>query len=200
VAAAVPHGVVMQPHREVLLDYLQAARDAVVWKLAGAGDHDVRRPLTPTGSNLLGIVKHLAHVELGYFVSSFGRELPVATPFDDPDADPHADLVARADESRDDVVGLYRLAWEQAALTFAGRELDAPAVVPWWPPERREVTLGRLLVHVVAETNRHCGQMDILREGVDGAVGLRADVSNLPDDYDWAAHVARVQGIADRFR
>ena len=53
---------------------------------------------------------------------------------------------------------------------------------------------------MIAETNRHAGQMDILREGVDGAVGLRADNSNLPDDYDWDGYLARVQGIADRFR
>ena len=190
----------METQKQVLLDYLQTVRESVLWKLEGAGDYDVRRPLTPTGTNLLGLVKHLAHVELGYFVSSFGRDLPVPSPFDDPDADPHDDLVAFADESRDDVVGLYRLAWEEAARTFADRDLDAEGVVPWWPPERNRVTLGRLLVHVVAETNRHAGQMDILREGVDGAVGLRAGNTNLPDDYDWDAHVARVQGSADRFR
>jgi uncharacterized damage-inducible protein DinB len=191
----------MQSQKDVLLDYLQTVREAVVWKLDGVSDYDARRPLTPTGTNLLGLVKHLAHVELGYFVGSFGREVPVPSPFDDPDADPHDDLVARADESRDDVLALYRLAWREAAATFADRDLDAEAVVPWWPPERNPVTLGRLLVHVIAETNRHAGQIDILRETVDGAVGLRAGVSNLPDDdYDWEAHLARVQGIADGFR
>jgi len=190
----------MPSQKDVLLDYLQSARDAAVWKLAGASDHDVRRPLTPTGTNLLGVVKHLGHIELGYFVASFGRTVPVASPFDDPDADPHDDLVAFADESRDDILDLYRLAWEESARTFADRELDAEAVVPWWPEERNRTTLGRLLVHVVAETNRHVGQMDILREGVDGAAGLREGGSNMPDDYDWEAHVARVQAIADRFR
>jgi uncharacterized damage-inducible protein DinB len=190
----------MQTQKEVLLDYLQTTRESVLWKLEGASDYDVRRPLTPTGSNLLGIVKHLAHVDLGYFVSSFGRDLPVPTPFDAPDADPHDDLVAFADETRDEIVALYRLAWEESARTFADHELDDLGAVPWWPPERNQVTLGRLLVHMIAETNRHAGQMDILREGVDGAVGLRADNSNLPDDYDWDGHLARVQGIADRFR
>ena len=97
-------------------------------------------------------------------------------------------------------MGRYRLAWEEAGRTFADRDLESPASVQWWPPERRDVTLGRLLVHVVAETNRHGGQMDILREGLDGAVGLRADVSNLPEDYDWEAHVARVEEAARRFR
>ena len=190
----------MQSQKDVLTDYLQTIREAVLWKLDGVSDYDLRRPLTPTGTNLLGLVKHLAYVELGYFVGSFGRELPVPSPWDDPDADPHDDLVAFADESRDDIVALYRLAWQEAATTFADRDLEAEAVVPWWPADRNPVTLGRLLVHVVAETNRHAGQIDILREGLDGAVGLRAGVSNLPDDYDWEGHLARVQGIADRFR
>lgn len=189
-----------ETQKDTLLRYLQDARDAVLWKLDGASEYDVRRPLTPTGTNLLGLVKHLGYVELGYFVESFGRELPVPSPFDDPDADHHDDLVPTPEESREDIVGLYRLAWEQSAFTFADRDLDSPAQVPWWPAERRDVTLGRLLVHVVAETNRHAGQMDILREGVDGAVGLRGDVSNLPEDYDWEAHLARVEEVARRFR
>ena len=190
----------MATQKDILLDYLQTVREAVLWKLEGASDYDVRRPLTPTGSNLLGIVKHLAHVEMGYFVASFGREVPVPSPFDDPGADPHDDLHAFADESRDDIVGLYRLAWEESARTFADRDLDAEAVVPWWPAERNPVTLGRLLVHMVAETNRHAGQIDILRETVDGAAGLRADNSNMPDDYDWAGYLRRLQEIADGFR
>ena len=191
----------MKSQKQVLIDYLQTVREAVLWKLEGASDYDIRRPLTPTGSNLLGIVKHLAYVELGYFVDSFGREMPVTTPFDDPDADPHDDLVATADESRDDIVALYRLAWQEAATTFADRDLDAEGVVPWWPEERNPVTLGLLLVHMVAETNRHAGQIDILRETIDGAVGVREGGTNLPDDdYDWERHLARVQGIADGFR
>ncbi len=190
----------MQTQKDVLLDYLQSIRDAVLWKLEGVSDFDLRRPLTPTGSNLLGIVKHLAHVEMGYFVASFGREVPVASPFDDPGADPHDDLHAFADESRDDIVALYQQAWEESARTFADRDLDAEAVVPWWPADRNPVTLGRLLVHMVAETNRHAGQIDILRETIDGAAGLRADNSNMPDDYDWDGYVARLQEIADGFR
>jgi len=187
--------------KDILLDYLQTIRDTVVWKLDGLSEYDVRRPLTPTGTNLLGVVKHLAYVELGYFVESFGREVPVPSPFDDPDADPHDDLCATVDESREDILGLYRLAWAESARTFEGRDLDSPARVPWWPPERNEVTLGRLLVHLIAETNRHAGQIDILRETIDGSAGLRAGGSNLPDDdYDWQGYLARVQAAADTFR
>jgi uncharacterized damage-inducible protein DinB len=187
--------------QETLIDYLQTIRDAVLWKLDGASEYDVRRPLTPTGSNLLGIVKHLAYVELGYFVTTFGRPMPVPDLADDPDADPHDDLCVRVDESRDDVIGLYRLAWEESARTFADHDLDSIVVVPWWDPSRNRVTLGKLLVHMIAETNRHAGQMDILRETVDGTTGLRADNSNHPDDdYDWAGYVERVEAAARTFR
>jgi uncharacterized damage-inducible protein DinB len=188
--------------RETLLDYLQTVRETVLWKLDGVSEYDARRPLTPTGSNLLGLVKHLAYVEFGYFVESFGRPMPIPElAAVGPDTDPHDDLCARVDESRDDVIGYYRLAWEESARTFADHELDSVVVVPWWQPSRNRVTLALLLVHMIAETNRHAGHMDILRETIDGATGLRADNSNHPDDgYDWAAYLERVEAAARTFR
>src|SRR5687768_17257941 len=50
-----------------LLHYLQLAREALVWKLDGLSEYDVRRPIVPTGTNLLGLIKHSASIELGYF-------------------------------------------------------------------------------------------------------------------------------------
>jgi hypothetical protein len=94
-----------------LARYLQAGRDAVLWKLDGLSEYDVRRPLVPTGTNLLGLVKHLAGVELGYLGDTFDR------PFDDPppwlgdDSEPNVDMWATPDESREQIVGLYRRAW-----------------------------------------------------------------------------------------
>ncbi len=51
--------------------YLQTAREALLWKLEGLDEYDARRPLTPTGTNLLGLVKHAAGVEVGYFGDCF---------------------------------------------------------------------------------------------------------------------------------
>lgn len=186
-----------ETQKELLVRYLQTAREAVVWKLDGLGEYDVRRPLTPTGTNLLGLVKHLAAVELGYFVECFGRELPVVPAWWDLlEEDPHADLYATSDESREEILELYRLAWRESARTFEELDLDSEGHVPWWG-DRNPVTLQWLLVHVIAETNRHCGHIDILREELDGAAGLRENVSNLPDDdYDWAGYVARVEAEA----
>lgn len=70
--------------------------------------------------------------------------------------------------------------------TIDALALDATGQVPWWPEDRREVTLHQILVHMIAETNRHGGHADIVRELVDGAAGLREDNDNMaPGDQAW---------------
>jgi uncharacterized damage-inducible protein DinB len=166
--------------------YLQDAREAVVWKLDRLSEYDVRRPLTPTGTNLLGMVKHLAGVEIGYFGATFGRPFDEPLPWFDEGAEPNADMWATADESRGDIVSLYRRVWAHSDTTIDSLALDAVGHVPWWPKERREVTLHRVLVHMIAETNRHAGHADIVRELIDGAAGLRASNANMaPGDAAW---------------
>jgi uncharacterized damage-inducible protein DinB len=176
--------------------YLQAARDAMLWKLDGLAERDIRRPMTPTGTNLLGLVKHLAGVELGYFGEVFGR--PAESPGDwyGMDAEPNSDMYATADESREDILGLYRRAWAHADATIDALPLDATGEVPWWPDER--VTLHRILVHVIAETNRHAGHADIVRELIDGAVGLREGNDNMApaDRAWWADYRSRLERVA----
>ena len=161
--------------------YLQTGRDALLWKLDGLSEYDARRPLVRSGTNLLGLVKHLTGVELGYFGASFGRPWPEPLPWEADDAEDNADMWVTADESRADVVDRYRRAWRHSDATIDSLALDATGQVPWWPQERREVTLHQVLVHVIAETHRHAGHADIVRELVDGSAGLRADNSNLPD-------------------
>jgi hypothetical protein len=182
---------------ETLVRYLQTLRDAVLWKLDGLSEYDARRPLTPTGTNVLGLVKHLAYVEAGYFGDTFGRPFPEPLPSYADGADHNADLWATADESRDYVVGLYRKAWAHAAETFAAGDADTVGRVPWWPEERAQVTLHQILVHMTVETARHAGHIDIVRELIDSKSGLRPDATNLPEnDYDWEAHVAEVEAAA----
>ncbi|TQM15778.1 DinB family protein [Pseudonocardia kunmingensis] len=176
--------------------YLQSARDAMLWKLDGLAERDVRRPSTPTGTNLLGLVKHLAGVELGYFGETFGRPVESPGPWYGMDADPNADMFATADESREHVIGLYRAAWAHSDVTIETLSLDAPGHVPWWP--EGDVTLHRILVHVIAETNRHAGHADIVRELIDGSVGLRPGNENMPpgDAARWAEYRDQLDRIA----
>jgi uncharacterized damage-inducible protein DinB len=178
--------------------YLQAARDALLWKLEGLSEYDVRRPLTPTGTNLLGLVKHVASVELGYFGETFGRPFAEPLPWFADDHEPNADMWAAADESREQIVALYRRAWAHSDATIDALPLDALGHVPWWPEERREVTLHRVLVHMIAETHRHAGHADIVRELIDGAAGLRADNDNMPprDAAWWESYRSRLEHAA----
>jgi uncharacterized damage-inducible protein DinB len=178
--------------------YLRAAREAVLWKLDGLSEYDARRPLTPTGTNLLGLVKHLASVELGYFGATFGRPSDEPMPWFAEDAEPNADMWAAADETRDQILGLYYRAWAHADATINSLPLDATGLVPWWPPGKNEVTLHRILVHVIAETDRHAGHADIVRELIDGSAGLGKDNDNLPpgDAQWWADYRSRLERTA----
>jgi len=166
--------------------YLQIAREALLWKLDGLSEYDIRRPLVPTGTNLLGLVKHVASVEAGYLGDTFGRPFGQPLPWIDEDAELNADMWATPEESPADIVGLYHRVWANSDTTIEALPLDALGQVPWWPDDRREVTLHRILIHVIAETNRHAGHADIVRELIDGTVGLRQDNDNMvPGDEAW---------------
>lgn len=184
--------------KETLQRYLQVARDAILWKLDGLSPYDQRRPLVPTGSNLLGLVKHLAGVEFGYFGEVFARPVADLPAWYDDEDEPNVDMFATAEETGDEIVALYRRAWAHTDVTVAELPLDAEGEVPWWSAERRRVTLEQILVHVIAETHRHAGHADLLRELIDESAGLRPDNTNLPDvDPDWwVAYRERLELIA----
>ncbi|MFD0202587.1 MULTISPECIES: DinB family protein [Saccharothrix] len=175
--------------------YLRTAREALLWKLEGLSPYDVRRPLTPTGTNLLGLVKHLAAMEIAYFADTFGRPFPERFEWMGEDAEPNADMWATAEESCEDIADLYRRACAHADDTIEALDLDASGTVLWWSEERRSVTLHLILIHMIAETNRHAGHADIVRELVDGAAGLRPDNDNLPS-VDWQNYRAKLERVA----
>ncbi|GGT06634.1 hypothetical protein GCM10010271_06250 [Streptomyces kurssanovii] len=178
--------------------YLQSARDALLWKLEGLSEYDVRRPLTPTGTNLLGMVKHAAGVELGYLGDTFGRPSGEPLPWLEEGAEANADMWATADESREDIVELYQRAWAHADATIDALSLDTIGKVPWWPA-KNEVTLHHAVVRVIADTHRHAGHADILRELMDGAVGMnKSNRSMAPGDSAWwENHRSRLERTAE---
>jgi hypothetical protein len=188
--------------KAVLHRYLQLAREALLWKMDGLSDYDVRRPLVPTGTNLLGLVKHVASVEFGYLGQAFARPADEPLPWFEEGAEANADMWATEDESRDDIVGLYHRAWAHSDATIEALSLDDIGSVPWWPPGRNEITLHTALVHLVAETNRHAGHADIVRELIDEAVGFGPDNDNMPDEDAgwWQAYRARVETAARAHR
>lgn len=184
--------------KATLHHYLRVRRECLLGKLDGLDEYDARRPLTPTGTNLLGLVKHVASMELGYFGEVFGRPSGRHLPWFDDNASPDADLWATADESREHIVELHLFAAAHTDATIEVLPLDSPGVVPWWPEERRHVTLHQILVHMLAETSQHLGHADILREFIDGTAGQRPGDPNLtPRNADeWAAHRATIEAAA----
>jgi hypothetical protein len=187
-------GVASDLHR-----YLQESRESVLASLDGLTEYDIRRPMTPSATNLLGLIKHLAGIELGYLGDSVGRPAPVRLPWvDDESIWDGADMWATAEETTQDMVALYRAAWQHSDQSIDQLGLDAPAHVSWWPEARRKTTLGSLLVRVVADTAQHAGHADILREMIDGRAGR--DHDKVGDAAWWARHVERVQQAAERHR
>lgn len=184
--------------KETLTRYLAAQRDALRWKLEGLPERDLRMPMTPTGTNLLGLVKHVATVTSDYFGACLGRPFPEHLPWTDDDADDNADMWAGPDESLESMLGLWDRAWAHADAAIAELPLDAPAHVPWWG-DRGDTTLQRLMIHMIAEVARHAGHADIVREAIDGAAGLRDGVSNLPeqDAVWWSDYLARLRRTAE---
>jgi len=181
--------------------YLRDARTAVVWKLDGLSEYDARRPLTPTGTNLLGLVKHLTSVELLYFGWAFDRPFPRFVPWFRPDlppeeAPPNADKWATPEESRAYILGTYADACRHADATIEALDLDALGTTPWLIGGPH--TLHRLLTHVIAECHRHAGHADIVRELIDGTAGLAPDIAFLPSGEAgwWAEYRDRVEKAA----
>ncbi|WP_203335810.1 DinB family protein [Nocardioides limicola] len=192
----------MSDQKEILRRYLEAGFEALRWKIDGLDDYHVRRPLVPTGTNLLGLAKHLSYVTAGYFGPVFDRvsEVPL-----DPGDEPNADMWATAEESRAEILARLDAAAAEAMATIDSLDLDAPGRVSWWG-DHGAVTLHQILVHMIAELHRHVGHADIIRELIDGAAGVRPGSTNLPGDSEgadaawWVAHHAQVQATADRFR
>lgn len=183
--------------KEDLHAKLREVRAAMLSAVEGLSEYDMRRPLTPTGTNLLGLVKHLAGVEYVYLGDSLGRPAPETLRWnEDGSVWDGADMWAAADETSDYLLGLYRRACAHGDASIEALELDSPASVPHWPEATRGTTLGHLLVRMVAETAQHAGHAEIVRELVDGRTG--SDTGE--NDTDWPAYVARIQAAADPFR
>lgn len=186
--------------KEELHGYLRGARSALLWKLDGLGDYDIRRPMTPTGTNLLGLVKHSTATQLGYFGDVFGRATAASTSRFSGVTEPNAEFWATRDETRASLIAAFDVACDLADSTIDDLPLDAVGQVWWWGDAT--VTLQRVLVHVTAETQRHAGHADIVRELIDGSAGLLPDNDNLHLNAADAQerHRARVQAAADAFR
>lgn len=174
--------------KEYLHGDLREIRETMLRKLDGLGEYDVRRPLTSTGTNLLGLVKHLSLWESRYFGEVFDRPFPEPLPRWDDTSSRGADLWASEHEAREEIVARYRRVWAHSDATINALAIDAPGHVPWWP--QPDVKLFNVLVHMLTETSRHAGHADILREQLDGATDTQRDAAF------WEARRAKIERAA----
>jgi hypothetical protein len=189
-------GLTTGDEKALLHTHLKLHRDVLVWKLEGLSEEDRRRPLTPTGTNLVGIVKHLTGVEGAYLCDAFGRERP-ALPWES-DADMAlghpSDMYAKPEETSDELIAAYRAATAAADRSIAELDLDATG--------RHHlgitVSLRWMLLIVLLDTTRHCGHADLARELIDGTAGFQRDWPGVVADHEYpATDGARVRGEID---
>ncbi|RII42044.1 DUF664 domain-containing protein [Galactobacter valiniphilus] len=192
--------------KDLLVRRYRLDRETLWQKASGLPEHLARTPQTPTGTNLLGLVKHVALVEAGYFGDCFGGPFPDPPAYYDytnPACEPDDDLWAFPGESPADVFALARRAAAHADASIDRHALGDTARVAWWGEGGRDASLAELLVHMLDELARHLGQADIVHEQLDGSAGYRAGNSNLPEHRtagEWEARRARLQAAADATR
>jgi hypothetical protein len=177
-----------------LHDELRWVREAMIWKLDDLSEYDVRRPLTPTGTNFLGLIKHLAYSGARYFGEVFDRPFPDTVPRWNDEAAWTNEHWAAEHETRESIIGLYWRVWEHADATIVDLPIDAPGHVPWWP--RPDVKLFNVMVHMLNETGRHAGHADILREQLDGRTGMDAEFDSPIDVAAREARYAKIERAA----
>jgi Protein of unknown function (DUF664) len=183
--------------KEELHRKLQASRATLASKLDNLSEYDRRRPMTPTGTNLLGLVKHLAGLEYLYLGESFGYLAAERLSWvEDGSIWQGADMWARPEESSEYIIGLYQRACAHADGVIAALGLEAPGSVAHWPEDRRDTTLGVLLIRMVVETAQHAGHADIVRELIDGKGG--PDQGTI-DEPTWQDYLTQVQTAASTF-
>lgn len=181
-----------------LQHYLRKSRAALTWKVEGLSEYDVRRPLTPTGTNLLGLVKHLATVELLYLGVLYDRPFDEFLPWFREDAEPNSDMWATADESREFILDLYRKAGEHADATIEAVPLDTECFIPWWGETGSKANLHQVLTHLIAECHRHAGHADIVRELIDDTIGEGPNDDRIPstDAAWWKSYRDQLEQVA----
>ncbi len=148
--------------REALQYFLDVNRDVMVWKLDGLTEQQARWSPVPSGTSLLGLVKHLAWVEYGWFQLSFDRPIPEDETteidgfgFEPLESDTIESVLALYAEAR----AASDAAVDDLGLDAVGMDEDGPVDMRW------------IMGHLIEETARHAGHADIVRELVDGTKG-----------------------------
>ncbi len=150
--------------RALLSGFLDWNRAVIEHKVEGLSWADASRVMTPTGLSPLGVVAHLASAEVGWFAETFAGE-PVEPTWED-----HGSFRLRTTDSVESVVAEYRdVCARSRAIAAAAPSLDELSIVvdDVWG----NVSLRWIHVHMIEETARHAGHLDLMREQIDGRTG-----------------------------
>jgi hypothetical protein len=181
--------------KDLLRTHLRLTQLSLLWKLEGLGDEDLRRPMTPTGTNLIGIVKHLTGVTYGYLCTAFGRERETFPWEFDEELFYGLDMWATPEEAPAEIIGAYRRACDAAAQTIDELDLDTTGR----HHSGLTVSLRWMIFTVLQDTARHTGHADVVRELSDGRVGMGPDDGSVSEDEEYLAmYRARITGAIDR--
>jgi uncharacterized damage-inducible protein DinB len=158
---------VRQGERETLVGFLDWYRAVVERKVTGLSDAQAMTVMTPSGLSPLGVVQHLAWVERGWFREVFrGEEVEAASTGEDNSAE----FAVAADQTVESVLAFYRVEVDTARQIVAdASSLDTLSLAP--TDFAGHVSLRWILVHMLEETARHAGHLDVMREELDGQTG-----------------------------
>jgi hypothetical protein len=187
----------MGDEKALLSTQLRLVQQALIWKCEGLSDAELRRPMTKTGTNLIGIVKHLTGVTYGYLCSAFGRERETFPWEFDEELFYGLDMWATPEESTDEILAAYRRACDAASQTIEELDLDTTGK----HHTGLTVSLRWMVFNVLIDTTRHAGHADIVREAIDGSVGTGRVFPNTAsgDDEEYRRmYLARITGVLDR--
>jgi uncharacterized damage-inducible protein DinB len=151
--------------KTMLSALLDRYRETMLWKLEGLSTEEASRRLVPSATTLLGVVKHLAYVEMGWFREEFAGE-NITYPWPESENDNDPDFRLDRDDTIESVSALYREQIARSRAIVASASLDDAS-----KKKERPRSLRYIMMHMLEETARHAGHADILRELTDGAIG-----------------------------
>ena len=148
--------------KAMLSAFLDRYRETIIWKLEGLSREQASRRLVPSETTLIGVAKHLAYVERGWFQGDFAGE-PITFPWKEGEAE--TDFLVQPTDTIEGIVALYRGEIAKSRAIVARSSLDDLS------HEDDPHSLRWIMIHMIEETARHAGHADILRELTDGAIG-----------------------------
>lgn len=156
--------------RTMLTGFLDYHRATVVWKVSGISAAQMAATIPSSSLTIAGLLKHLALVEDSWFTERFAGQGEGQWAGIDWEADPDWEFRTALDDTPADLLTLYAASCARSrAVIDAAVSLDQLSVIP--DRTGPHFSLRWILLHMIEETARHNGHLDLLRESIDGETG-----------------------------